>query len=456
MPDILIVEDEGVIRRALRNLLEDNGFHVAEALSVTDAEEQYQIDAFDLVISELRLPGPPGTELIQRHQAPVLILTSYASIKSAVEAIHLGAADYIAKPFNHDELLYSVRRILDRHRLERQNAALKSDIQRDYPVAGIIGRCPAMQGVFESIHRTAPTDAPVLILGEPGTGKELLARAIHEHSPRRDAPLIAVSCAAIPAQRIETELFGHEPGTAGEVADAREGLVEAANGGSLFLDEIGELPLAAQAHLLQVLETGELPRPGPSRSPRVDIRLIAATHRDLAQRVRQSHFREDLHRLLQATGIKLPALRERGEDIVELAEYMLDKACKRLNHAPMRFAAEAWEAIRRYHWPGNVRELENAVERAVILNEGRIVTAELLALNTAAERDAESGEIEGPANMSLDDYFLYFVLSNQDKLSETEMARRLGISRKSLWERRQRLGIPKPRGRRGGPQAKAD
>jgi len=455
MPDILIVEDEQVIRRALRKLLEDNGFEVAEALSVPDAEDQYDIDGFDLVISELRLPGPPGTELIQRYQVPVLIVTSYASIKSAVEAIRLGAADYIAKPFNHDELLHSVRRILDRHRLERHNAALKSDPQRDYPVTGVIGSCPAITQVVAMIHEVAPGDKPVLLRGEPGTGKELVARTIHEHSPRRDAPMITMSCAAIPEKRMETELFGLEQADA-DAPGGREGLLLAADGGTLFLDEIGGLPMTAQARLLEVLATGELQRPGSARAPRVDVRLIAASHRDLAQRVRQGHFREDLYLRLRGNEIRLPALRERGEDIVELAEYMLEKACQRLNHAPMRFAPDAWEAIRRYHWPGNVRELENAVERAVILNEGRIVTAELLALHTGAERGGENGEVEGPANMSLDDYFLYFVLSNQDKLSETEIAKRLGISRKSLWERRQRLGIPKPRGKRGGPQAKAD
>ena len=449
MPSILIIEDEKVIRTALRRFLERNGFEVAEATSVTTAEDSFEIGTFDLIISDLRLPGPPGTELLKRYQqVPVLIMTSYASIKSAVDAIQQGAADYIAKPFNHDDLLLSVRRILDKSRLQRQNAALKSDLQRDYPVAGIIGKCDAMQRVFQHIHKVAPTDSTVLILGESGTGKELVARAVHENSQRRDAPLIAVNCAAIPENLIESELFGHEKGAFTGAVGSRKGLVEAANGGTLFLDEIGELPPTAQARLLRVLQEGEIRRVGSSRTLRVNVRLIAATHRDLLQQVNEAQFRGDLYYRLRVMEIVLPPLRERGEDIIELANFMLDKACRRLNHSPMRYAPEAIQAIRDYGWPGNVRELENAVERAVILNDNDVVTPELLALNTSQDSPTEPSyededSILQSADLSLDDYFLHFVLSHQNQLSETELARRLGISRKSLWERRQRLGIPK-------------
>ena len=448
MHSILIIEDERVIRSALRRLLERNGFQVALASSIPDAEAHHALDTFDLIISDLRLPGLPGTEIIERcKDTPVLIMTSYASVKSAVDAMQQGAADYIAKPFDHDELLHSVRRILDKDRLERQNAALKSDLERDYPVAGIVGNCELMQHAFDLIKKVAPTESTVLVLGESGTGKELVARAVHECSPRRNAPLIAVNCAAIAEDLIESELFGHEKGAFTGAIGSRIGLVEAADGGTLFLDEIGELPLAAQARLLRVLQEGEIRRVGSSRALQINVRLIAATHRDLEQRVRQGLFRQDLYFRLGVMEIHLPALRQRGDDIITLANHMLEKACKRLNHHPMRLSPEALNVIQHYPWPGNVRELENAVERAVILSDGEVVTPEALAIDSAPEQRFEQEQSQTPMEpsleMSLDDYFRHFVLSNQDQLSETELARRLGISRKSLWERRQRLGLPR-------------
>ncbi len=448
MPRILIIEDEKVIRTALRRLLERNDYQVAEAATIPEAEAQFELASFDLIISDLRLPGPAGTEVISRAgEVPVLIMTSYASVKSAVEAMHQGAADYIAKPFDHDEMLHSIRRVLEKDRLRRQNAALKSDLQRNYPVSGIIGDCPPMRRVFEHIRKIAPTDSTVLILGESGTGKELVARALHENSARRDEPLIAVNCAAIPESLIESELFGHEKGAFTGAVGAREGLVEAADGGTLFLDEIGELPLMAQARLLRVLQEGEIRRVGSARPLKVDVRLITATHRDLEQLLREGKLRSDLYYRLRVVEIRLPALRERGEDIIKLAEYMLDKACKKLNRARLSFDASAHESMRHYPWPGNVREMENAIERAVILSESTTICAELLAIDTPLSGPPTFSPPEGSAetNMSLDDYFQHFVLSHQDQLTETEMARRLGISRKSLWERRQRLGIPKPR-----------
>jgi len=455
MAHILIIEDEKVIRTALRRLLQRNSYDVAEAGNIPEAQERYGFDAFDLIITDLRLPGPPGTEVIPLADGvPVLIMTSYASVKSAVDAMHKGAADYIAKPFDHDDMLLSIRRILDQNRLQRQNAALKSELDRNYPVSGIIGDSAAMQQVFEHIHKIAPTDSTVLILGESGTGKELVARALHEHSRRKNEPLIAVNCAAIPDNLIESELFGHERGAFTGAVGAREGLVEAADGGTLFLDEIGELPIIAQARLLRVLQEGEIRRVGSSRSQRVDVRLIAATHRDLEQRVQEGLLRSDLYYRLRVMEIVLPPLRERGEDVVKLARFLLEKACKKLNRAALQFNPQALELIRRYAWPGNVREMENAIERAVILSDGPQIAPDLLALDsnraaaTAVSSPAAVGETALPVDnddMSLDDYFVHFVLSHQDKLTETELAKRLGISRKSLWERRQRLGIPKSR-----------
>ena len=444
MPNILLIEDEKVIRSALRRLLERHDFQVAEAGSIPEATA-HELDTFDLIISDLRLPGPPGTAIMQHSpNVPVLIMTSYASVKSAVDAMQQGAADYIAKPFDHDDLLHSIQRILERSCLQRQNAALKSDLQRSYPVAGIIGECEAMQQTFQHIHKIAPTDSTVLIRGESGTGKELVARAVHEHSHRRDAPLIAVNCASIPENLIESELFGHEKGAFTGAVGSRKGLVEAAHGGTLFLDEIGELPAAAQARLLRVLQEGEIRRVGSARVLKVNIRLIAATHQDLEQGVAQGQFRNDLYYRLRVMEIRLPPLRERGEDIIKLAHYMLDKACKRLNRPAMSFSPQSLVSIRSYTWPGNVRELENAVERAVILSEHSTISADLLAIGLSNTHALQRPVDPPHPELSLDDYFRHFVLSNQERLSETELANRLGVSRKTLWERRQRLGIPKP------------
>jgi len=441
MPRILIIEDEDIIRGSMRRLLERNGFDVSDARSLEEAGAAHRFGDFDLIICDLRLPGAPGTDAIALAKGvPVIIMTSYASIRSAVEAMKEGAVDYLAKPFDHDELLLTVRRVLKEHRLQRQNAALKADLDRDYPVAGMVGRSPAMQQVFTWIAKVAPTDATVLITGESGTGKELVARALHERSPRRDAPLIAVNCAAIPDTLIEAELFGHEKGAFTGAVGARQGLVEAADGGTLFLDEIGELPLPAQARLLRVLQEGEIRRVGAAAARRVDVRLVAATHRDLAAMVERGEFREDLYFRIHVVEIRLPPLRERGEDVAELARYLLEKACQRLHRPLLRLSDEALAAIRAYRWPGNVRELENVIERAVILADSTVITPELLALPTAPA--AEPPDTGDP---SLEAYFRSFVLQHQDRLTETELARRLGISRKALWEKRQRLGIPRPR-----------
>ena len=445
MSQILIIEDETIIRAALRQLLERNGYSVAEAGSVSEAEVDHALGEFDLIIADLRLPGAPGTDVIAKApNIPVLIMTSYASVRSAVESMKLGAVDYIAKPFDHDEMLILVERTLRQGTLARQNAALKSDVSRAYPVAGMIGRCPTMVEVFHRIYKVAPADTTVLILGESGTGKELVARAVHEHSARRDAPLIAVNCAAIPDNLIESELFGHEKGAFTGAVGMHRGLVEAADGGTLFLDEIGELPLEAQARLLRVLQEGEIRRVGSTQSRRVDVRLVAATHRDLEQQVDEGLFRSDLYFRLNVMEIRLPPLRERGADIAELAQMLLEKTCKRLNRPPLHITEEALTRIHAYAWPGNVRELENVIERAVILAEGAEITPKLLSIHADSEKQAHGGESPaGEETLSLDDYFRRFVREHEQTMTETELARRLGISRKTLWEKRQRLGIPR-------------
>jgi DNA-binding NtrC family response regulator len=440
---ILIIEDEEIIRSSMRRLLERNGFEAAASRSLEEALAEHRLADFNLIISDLRLPGAAGTDVIPlAGDVPVIIMTSYASVRSAVEAMKNGAVDYVAKPYDHDELLLTVRRALQEAQLRRCNAALKADVDRAYPVAGMIGRCEAMQKVFGWVGKVAPTDSTVLILGESGTGKELVARAIHEQSPRQQAPLIAVNCAAIPEGLIEAELFGHEKGAFTGATSARQGLVEAAHGGTLFLDEIGELPLPAQARLLRVLQEGEIRRVGASSARRVNVRLVAATHRDLAAMVEHGEFREDLYYRIRVMEIRLPPLRERGEDITELAGFLLGKACRRLHRPLMRFDDEAFATMRAYGWPGNVRELENVIERAAILSDAPLIGAEALGLPT---NRAAAANAEAILDLSLEGYFREFVLQNQGQLTETELAKRLGISRKALWEKRQRLCIPRPR-----------
>jgi DNA-binding NtrC family response regulator len=462
MPHILIVEDETIIRSALRRLLERNQYQVSEAGSVQEAQERYSIPGFDLIVSDLRLPGAPGTELIKLAEGtPVLIMTSYASLRSAVDSMKMGAVDYIAKPFDHDEMLQAVARILRDHQEARSKPAESPSKNAGKPAAnpdgdiGIIGSCAVMQDLYGKIRKVAPTDSNVLIQGESGTGKELVARALHNLSRRAKAPLISVNCAAIPETLIESELFGHEKGAFTGASAGRAGLVEAADGGTLFLDEIGELPLEAQARLLRVLQEGEIRRVGSVQSQKVDVRLIAATHRDLKTLAKIGQFREDLYYRLHVIALKLPPLRERGADVNEIAKAFLLRQCTRMGREDLRFANDAEQAIRHYSWPGNVRELENAIERAVILCESVEISAELLGIdielddledgyfNESGSSSASSNNHEPTEDLSLEDYFQHFVLEHQDHMTETELARKLGISRKCLWERRQRLGIPR-------------
>ena len=461
MSHILVVEDEPIIRNALRRLLERNHYQVSEAGAVHEAVEQYDLNSFNLIISDLRLPGEPGTALIrQAPNTPVLIMTSYASLRSAVDSMKLGAVDYIAKPFEHDEMLQTVARIIEASQQPRQSTARPTtpgDTADSNQDMGIIGASAPMLTLFKRIRKVAPTMSTVLIQGESGTGKELVARALHEQSPRAHAPMISVNCAAIPETLIESELFGHEKGAFTGAVAGRTGLVEAAHGGTLFLDEIGELPLEAQARLLRVLQEGEIRRVGSVQSQKVDVRLVAATHRDLKTLAHQGLFREDLYYRLNVIELRLPPLRERNEDVMLIAEALLARIGGNMNLPSLHFSQEAVSAIREYRWPGNVRELENAIERAAILCDEDEISTELLGIEpdlsherssyatTALEsmRTPETVSTEPAENLSLEDYFQHFVLEHQEQMTETELAHKLGISRKCLWERRQRLGIPR-------------
>lgn len=450
---VLVVEDEQVIRTALKRLLERHGYEVSEAGSVKEANERLEAERFNIVISDLRLPGAPGTDLIKATNTPVLIMTSYSSLRSAVDSMKMGAVDYISKPFEHEEMLQAVARIIEEH-ADRLPVHRQQDSGAEVTISGMIGSCPQMQELFRRIHKVAQTSSTVLINGESGTGKELVARALHQLSDRAEQEMISVNCAAIPENLIESELFGHEKGAFTGATSNRTGLVEAANGSTLFLDEIGELPLEAQARLLRVLQENEIRKVGSVQSRKVDVRLVAATHRDLKQLVIDGDFREDLYYRINVMTLLLPPLKERGNDILELADAILERTCKRLKSPLLRFTDDATQAIATYPWPGNVRELENAIERAVVLAETEEIGPELLAIDLNSkktirpltERVADQpapDDQDASEELSLEDYFQKFVLEHQDQMNETQLAKKLGISRKCLWERRQRFGLPR-------------
>jgi len=441
MSSILVVEDEPIIQESLVRLLRRQGYDVTGVASVAEAEEN-SINMYDLIISDLRLPGEPGTELIGRAApTPVLIMTSYSTVQSAVEAMKQGAVDYIAKPFNHDEMILTVKRILEKTRVEQQNTLLKQEVAKYYPINGMVAHCEPMLEVIDRIRRVAVTDTTVLIVGETGTGKELVARAIHSQSNRRKQALVNVNCAAFAENQIESELFGHERGAFTGALEMKKGLIEAANGATLFLDEIGELPLAAQGRLLKALQDSEIRRVGSSKIIKVNVRILAATHKNLAQMVQEKTFREDLYFRLNVFEVNLPPLRERGSDIKLLADTILTRMAQRTHRNVMNFDEAAYAQLARYPWPGNVRELENIIERAVILRQHGCIEAEDLALNNI-ETNHQLPLYELENRLSLDDYFVSFVKKYQPQYNETELARMLGISRKNLWEKRQRLDIP--------------
>lgn len=459
MPHILVVEDEAIIRGSIKRLLLKANYQVSEATSVADALSKGDLNQYDLVLSDLRMPGGEGTELISfASETPVLIMTSYASMKTAVDALKAGAADYIAKPFSNQDLLSSVAKNCK----EKSKAAKDGNSSSTQsPISKLIGQSAPMKKLFKMIYKVSATDATVLVNGETGTGKELIAQAIHQNSNRADNALVSVNCAAIPDTLIEAELFGHEKGAFTGADSARSGLVSAAHQGTLFLDEIGELPLAAQARLLRVLQEGEVRAIGSVQPKLVDVRIVAATHRNLKRLVDNGEFREDLYYRLNVIQLVIPALRERGGDKLEIANSLLTRYLEKFDRPATQFSVAAEQAIAQYAWPGNVRELENAVQRGVILSDpGNAIEIEDLGIE--AEQSPEViGEIsvnsispsKAPSHLvdsaeageDLEEYFQRFVLENQDAMSETELARRLGVSRKCLWERRQRLGIPRKR-----------
>jgi two-component system, NtrC family, response regulator HydG len=387
-------------------------------------------------------------EIVEPHlshvasSVPTIVLTRAGSIAAAVAYIKRGAADYLPLPLDTAQILAAIERATT-NPLVVQRPQLA-----DFPM---IGSSPAMQQLKANIAKAGPTDSTVLILGQSGTGKELVARALHAASARAAAPLVSINCATIPHNLIEAELFGLEQFESG--AHAHRGLIESAEGGTLFLDEVAELPPAAQARLLRVLK-GENRRVGSSATEPANVRIIAATHRNLSDLTEQGQFRQDLFYRLNVVSFEIVPLHQRKEDIHEIALWLLERTSKRLNKTGLSFSKEALQVLVDYHWPGNVRELENALERAVILADNNSeITQALLAIQPLAKPAATALDTAAdPDQTSLEDYFVRFVTDNQDNFTETELAEKLGISRKSLWERRQRLNIPRRRTRKRGPR----
>ena len=372
---ILLVEDKDSLRAMLRHALEAQGHTVIEARDQPEAEAALQSSRPAIVLSDLRLPDGDGFGVLRaakevEPELPVIVMTAYGSIQDAVAAMKEGALDFLAKPVDPDHLLLMVERALMQRRLATENILLKEELAHRRGAPQIIGNDAKLKQVSLALHRAASTDTTVLLEGESGTGKELFARALHALSPRADGPFVAINCAAIPETLLETELFGHEKGAFTGAAARKPGKFELAHRGTLFLDEIGDLPLPLQAKILRALEEKRFERVGGTLPLQVDVRVVAATNRNLKAAVAARQYREDLYFRLSVFPITIPPLRERTEDITTLARYFIDRFCRDLNKKPMTLSPAAEQELRAYAWPGNVRELQNCIERAAILTEG--------------------------------------------------------------------------------------
>ncbi|HEV8712878.1 MAG TPA: sigma-54 dependent transcriptional regulator [Candidatus Binatia bacterium] len=385
-PTILIVDDERSIRVGLKGLLSKEGYEVTVAENGNDALRLLTNQEYDLVLTDLRMAGLDGLGLLKKikEQYPdtlVIMMTAYGSEKIAVEAMKAGARDYLVKPFDNDEVKILVQQALEQRRLHRQVQHLYERLDAAFRFDNILGTSPAMQRLFDVVKKVAPTDLTVLITGESGSGKELIANAIHQNSPRKGGPFIKVNCAAMVRELVESELFGHERGAFTGATVSREGKFAAADGGTLFLDEIGDMPLETQAKVLRVLQEQEFERVGDNRTIKVDVRVIAATNKHLQQMVHEGKFREDLFFRLNVVPLVLSPLRERREDIPLLATHFLKDVAARYGHGPATFSADAYRLLLSATWPGNVRELKNVIEASAVLAPGLEIRAIDLRLN---------------------------------------------------------------------------
>ena len=482
MSNVLIIEGGAVSESSLAPAFAQLDCTTTYVASIAQAK-RLGFNGFQLLICDLVLDDGLGVELVsQQHSCPVIILSKTKDSASIIDAMRAGVADFIISPFIDTEFSTALERVFQKSAARKSLATpaasnTNDKTAQDAPLSGMIGSSEAMQTVYSRVRKAAPTRSTILIRGETGTGKELIARAIHDASDRAENPFIAVNCAAIPDTLIESELFGHEKGAFTGAASKRAGLIEAAEGGTLFLDEIGELPSEAQARLLRFIQESEIRRIGSNEAHRVDVRLVAATHRDLKKLTTTGGFRPDLYYRINVVRIDLPSLKLRGNDLLEIAEFLLDKAATRHEKAGLHLSPEAIQIINNYPWPGNVRELENVIERAAIMCEGLEINGEALEIDSDIHENHRfnadiltpftgnyldlqqpthsnshsSGNVitnldatpDTSEELSLEDHFQRFVLENQEHMNETELAKKLGISRKCLWERRQRLEIPR-------------
>ncbi len=451
-PHLLFVDDEADLRGPTAERLSDRGFEVVEAASGEEALELLDQFAFDLVVTDFRLPGMDGTQLIdaarQRYPSIVaIVITGYGTVRDAVEAIKKGASDFITKPFHFDELMHVIQKSMEQGRLRSENAYLRSQLEERYQFEGIIGRSRAMQPLFSMLETVARTTSTVLITGETGTGKEVIAKAIHHNSPRRTHKFVAINCGAIPETLLEAELFGHERGAFTGAVGMRQGRFEQATKGTIFLDEVGTMSLGLQTKLLRALQERAFERVGGNQTIKVDVRVIAATNSALQEMIKEGSFRADLYFRLNVIPITLPPLRDRREDIPLLVAHFLKKFAP---DAPPQMSQSAMRSLMAYPWPGNVRQLENAIERAVTLSGGRteIDVTDLLPEMQEVPPPAPTPDVDLPdEGMDLNAYLsslerdlikraLDRTRGNRNKASEL-----LHIKRTTLVEKMKRLGL---------------
>ena len=439
---ILIMDDEAQERSRIEAFLKQRGYEVTALGSVPEAIEAMRKDRFDLFLTDCNIPGVDALRTSDEARKinpdlAVIIMTSFGTIETAVKAIRAGAYDYLPKPIDLEQLVVLIGRISERQNLIRENTQLREQLRERYSFTGIASTSHAMEEVLNMVGRVAGSNATVLLRGESGTGKELIARAIHYHSPRAGGPLIKVNCAALPETLLESELFGHEKGAFTGATARRIGKFEAADKGTLFLDEIGDIPLSVQVKLLRVLQERELERIGGNETIRVDVRLIAATNRDLEQSMKKGTFREDLYYRLNVVSVTIPPLRERKEDIPALMEHFLTKYSRENNKTITGVTAETRDLLMRYPYPGNVRELENIIERAVVLAKGEIITTTDIPLHlktTESEEKICVAKRDGSLNETLETLERGIIIAALKETGgvQTRAAEKLGISERVL------------------------
>jgi len=447
---ILLIDDDESLRRVMEFQLQDEGYRVLTATDGRSGMERFQAETVDLVLTDIRMPEMDGMELLTRLKAmqpdlPVIILTAHGTIDSAVEAMKLGASDYLTKPFSREQLKAAARKALEVAALRTENLRLREVVAERFSFSSMIAGSRAMRGVTDMAARVAQSDTTVLLAGESGTGKELLAKAIHFHSARARRAFVTVNCAAIPEQLLESELFGHRRGAfTGAVAD-KQGKFELAAGGTIFLDEVGELPVLLQVKLLRVLQEREIDKVGDPRPIKVDVRVVAATNRDLDTMIVDGTFREDLYYRLAVVSIRIPALRERADDIPLLVDHFLDKHSTRLGPPRPSVEKAVYSTFNLYAWPGNIRELENVVERALVLDRDGVLDVDDLPERLRA-REQRAGNVrfelpdEGISLEHVERDLIVAALEKHD-WNQTRAAAYLGITRSTLLYRMQKFQI---------------